>query len=130
MSAIANIVLPDSQATPVNHTFTPVQLSGLIAKYQNFAGSTPDSQESLTLSMNLGKTVRKVVVNIRVPRVITESINGIDVDSVPDYAVAKLELLVPPTWVMEDVEDLAEMASQALSNTQVVAACSRGEFVY
>lgn len=131
MAQNAAIVVPDAQGTPVNHTFTPVKIDRDIASYKNYATATDSGRETLTFRMEDGKsTLRKVTLVLKVPRLITETINGVTVPSVPDYATAKAEVMVPKSWGITECENVSKMLAGALQNTLVVAGVKQGEFVY
>lgn len=120
------IVLPDSQATPVNHTFTPTNVTPKRVEYSNFAVAHGIGRETLSITLDDSGKIRRGVMLLKDPRLITESINGVDVPSAPDYGWVKIEAAVPQTW--EDVagEDLVEMAKNLLGNADVIAMITKG----
>lgn len=130
MPANAAIVVADSQATPVNHTFTPVRIDGDVASYLNFAETVGIGRESLALRLTENARVRKVVTTMKKPRLITETINEVSVPSAPDFAVIKVEAIVPQTWTPEEAQDIVEMSANLLKNSIVIGMVDKGEFVY
>jgi len=131
MPANAAIVLADSQPTPVNHTYTPSKIKGDVAEYINYTGDYPLGRETLTLSCaESGQKLRKVVLTLKVPRVVVESINGVNVSSVPDYGMMKIEAYVPLTWTQAQAEDLLEIGANGAKHATVVGMGARGEFVW
>ncbi len=130
MAANTTIIVADSQPTPVNHTFTPIKIDGEIAYWTNFAQSSAIGREQLSLKLTNTGAVRKVVVNLKMPRLITETINGVSVPSVPDFGMVKAELFVPETWTPEAAEDIIEMFANLFKNSTLIAMGNRGEFVY
>lgn len=130
MPANAVITLPDSQATPVDHDFSPVRISNGIASYMNYAETNEIGRETLELSISNTQNLRKVVAKLRVPRLITEVINSVNVPSVPDYALVKCEFFVPKTWDEADIEDVVELFSQLWQQSVAVGMVDKGEFVW
>lgn len=130
MPSNSAIVLADSQATPVNHTFTPVKIKGDLASYCNYAGTYPIGRETLSVSMAENAKVRKVVITMKVPRVVVETINGVAQPSVPDYGMIKQEVFIPVTWNQAQAEDIIEMSANALKHSTLVGMGATGEFVY
>jgi hypothetical protein len=130
MAAAAAITLPDSQGTPVDHVFTPTSIKGDKAEYKNFAEENSIGREVLSMQLTENGRLRKVVSIIKVPRLITEVINGVNVPSVPDFGMVKIEHIVPLTWALEDVEDLVEIASQLYQQVPAIVMPTKGEFVF
>lgn len=130
MPANANIVVADSQPTPVNHTFTPIRIKNDIASYNNYDAIAAASRETVSAQMKETSKLRTTTVVLKMPRTVVETLNGVDVPSVQDYATAKLELIVPMLWTASSAEDLAELASNLLKNALIVGMVARGEFVY
>jgi hypothetical protein len=130
MAAMAPITLPDSQGSPVDHVFTPTAIKADKAEYKNFVEDNSIGRETLSAQLSENGRLRKTVVVLKVPRLITESINGVDVPSVPDFGMVKIEHIVPLTWAVEDVEDLVELASQAHQQAPLIVMATKGEFVF
>jgi hypothetical protein len=130
MPANAVITLPDSQGTPVDHDFTPVRIKGDVASYINYVEAHAIGRETMNLSLSENTKLRKMVVVLKVPRLITETINSVEVPSVPDYGMLKVEVIVPMTWTQADAEDLVELGSEALDDAVIVGMACTGAFVY
>jgi hypothetical protein len=120
------ITLPDSQATPVDHVFTAVNVTPKKVDYVNFDVDNAIGRESLSIGMDQTSKVRRVSLNLKDPRLITETINGVDVPSVPDYGLVQVTINVPNTWDYVDAEDLVEMTSQLFQDTNVIEAITKG----
>lgn len=82
MSAIANIVVFDGQATPVSHTFVAASVARLgtdvIASYKEQTAGVPDeAQGRVTVKYSkLGSGVSRTSVRVELP--VMESISGVN----------------------------------------------------
>lgn len=52
MPVNGTLVLPDAETTPVNHTFSPVQVTGTVGRFANRSGTTPLGWETLEASLD------------------------------------------------------------------------------
>jgi hypothetical protein len=124
------IVVEDGKSTPEDHTFSPVSVKGDIASYANFDESFVDGRETLRLAQAMKARLREVILTTIVPRVLSESINGVTVDRVADFATFKTTCLLPKTWDEADIKDVRVMHANALNDAIVLAAVDRGEGVW
>lgn len=82
MTAIANIVAFDGQATPVSHTFVAASVArkdnDIIASYKEATASVPDeAQGRVTIKHSkLGSGVNRTSVRVEIP--VMESISGVN----------------------------------------------------
>lgn len=82
MANIANIVIYDGQATPVQHTFVADSVSRqkdeITAFYKEATATVPDeAQGRITVkSLRLGSGVRRVSVRVEMP--VMESVSGVN----------------------------------------------------
>lgn len=130
MAANAIITLPDGEATPVDHDFSPIGIFGEIAKYQNLASTYAAGRETVQFSMKETSSLRKVVATMAVPRVLDETINGVTVSRVADFMQVKLEFLVPRTWAESDIKNGRMMANALTDATAISNAVDIGEYVW
>jgi len=82
MSAIANLVAFDGQATPVSHTFVAASVarlgSDVIASYKEATAGVPEeAQGKVTIKLSkLGSGVNRTSVRVELP--VMESISGVN----------------------------------------------------
>lgn len=114
----------------VAHTFTPVSITSGKAEYRNFGATYHIGQEVVNLSHNHTGAVRRVTLTLQVPRLVVETVNGLDVPSVPDYVTVKLEAFVPKTWGSLKVQELRTLFANIMHNDAFNNAFKQGEFVY
>lgn len=75
MPQMANIVLADAQATPVDHTFKPMSLKGDIGLYNDDAVGTVQSWPSITISTRPATTSNsghKTVLRLTYPHAVMD----------------------------------------------------------
>lgn len=90
MPQLTNLVLKDRQATPVDHTFTPVNISNGVAEVNETTG-VPLGNNRVTISLKKSSGGRyKAVVNFTFPVVATATINGIATPTVVRTSYASL----------------------------------------
>lgn len=130
MPANGTITVEDGESTPVDHVFSPMSVRGSEASYANFATAFVDGRETVRLNQSMKTKIREVTTALVVPRVLSESINGVTVDRVADYMTVKVSYLVPKTWDEQDIENGRVMASNLGINAIVAAAVDRGEGVW
>lgn len=131
MASNAVIVLADGESTPVDHTFQPVAIKdGSVATYQNKAQTLVSGREQLVLKMKANGKVRTVDVHLTVPRVMTETINEVEVSTVPDFATCKATVIVPIDWPVQSCENARTLLGQAVLHAVVAAMADDAEFVW
>ena len=86
MAAIANLVLADGQATPVNKTFVPMDANSGLATWTERSGGISIGMPVSTLSVTMGAEVNKVKAKVSVP--VLEVISGSDGGYTPSPKVA------------------------------------------
>jgi hypothetical protein len=130
MADNAIITVNDGATVPVEHSFEPSGIYGDVAKYQNKAASAFVGRETLQLKMKHSAKVRTVGINLRVPRTITETVNGVSVESMVDYASGNAELIVPVTWTAAQAKDVEHLLSNIITSALVALMVQDGEFVW
>lgn len=129
MADNANIVINDG--VPAAHTFTPIKiLDGSVATYQNKTASIVSGRETLKIGLKTGALIRATDLNLKVPRTITEVLNGVNVSRVADYATCKATVLVPVDWTVAQCKDARVLLANALLNAIVASASDEAEFVW
>lgn len=105
MPAIANLVLTDRAATPVNHTFTPREAaSGKGVLVSNTGVSVGEKRVTLATSRGAtGKT--KITTRLIFPVVATETINGVSLPKVVRTSYANIEFVFDPTSTEQERKD-------------------------
>lgn len=136
MPAVANIVLPDAQVTPVNHTFIPL---GQDAKgvwwYEDQTGISPLGFQRVSFSFSRppmglpGKSSSDRVVKVRVgifmPRLETLATNAAGLTPAPTISYVPKsyhEFLIPERSLLQDRKDLRKYAVGLLGSQVMIDA--------
>lgn len=127
MPANAPIVINDGESTPVAHTMSPMDKVAGKSTYANLATAFVDGRETVSLAMGIKPKLREVVATLHIPRVLDETINGVTVSRVADFATLKVVGLLPKTWEEADLKNVRVLGSNLLLNAIVSAAFDRGE---
>lgn len=128
MSAIANIAIQDGQATPVTHTFYPVQ-SDPVAIYRENQASLPIVGQGLvnvTFRSKVQDSLQKVRVTLDLPALETATgANSSGYTAAPRVAYtnrAIIDLILPARGTAAQRKDLRVLLSNLLLNAQVIDA--------
>jgi hypothetical protein len=124
------LVVADGESTPVSHTLSPRGVSGDTAKYQNYAVTFAEGRETATLKVAEPKGLQKTEIVLLVPRVLDETINGVTVSRVADYATIRTTAIIPKTWDEQAAKNVRVMGSNMLLVDPVADAIDKGEFVW
>lgn len=124
------LVVDDGESTPVSHSFSPRGVSGELAKYQNYAVNFSEGRETATLKVSEPKGLQKAEIVLLVPRVLDETINGVTVSRVADYATIRTTCIIPKTWEEQSAKNVRVMGSNLLLTDPVADAIDKGEFVW
>lgn len=137
MAAASNIVLPDGLATPVNHTFVPVEkdkngvfwfedqsLASPIGYYRigvslvrPSAGTAGDS------SQNRVNRVRLTISTPKLENVTNSTVSGVAPAPTLSYVPrASVEFVLPERSATQDRKDLRLFVSGLMSNTHLINA--------
>lgn len=131
MPAIANLVLTDRAATPVNHTFTPREAaSGKGVLVSNTGVSVGEKRFTLaSVTTASGKT--KVTGRLTLPVVATETINGVSMPKVVRVAYANVEFTFDPTSSEQERKDAVGLLASSLDGAKWPNdVFTKGEVVY
>jgi hypothetical protein len=124
------LVVADGESTPVDHTFSPRGITGDTAKYVNYAVTFADGRETVSMKLSEPKGLQKTELVLIVPRVLDETINGVTVSRVADYATVRVSAIVPKTWDTADIKNVRVMSSNLLLESPVADAIEKGEHVW
>lgn len=133
MSAVANIVLNDAQATPVAHTFVPI---GQDAKgvwwYEDQSASAPIGYNRISLELvragnpspgqNAGQRMNRVKIGLHTPKLETLGNNSLGITPPPTVAYiarANLEFVIPDRSTLQDRKDLRKFVDFLAAEVQV-----------
>lgn len=127
MPQLQNLVLTDRKATPVAHTFTPKDISGGVATVVETSG-VPIGNSRVTLSLRQTPATGryKATMQLSVPVVVNETINGVVVPKVARTAYADVTFTFDQTSSEAERNDVVGMlqssfdAAKALVNDTVV----------
>lgn len=125
MSAIANIVVPDAAATPVNHTFVPQKVEGDSGRWQEkTTGTVPAGYWNLSATLRdpiPGGDVYKQSIDFSVPTLKTYTDPGGNNITVVDYTHrVKVEFTLPKMGTLQNRKDLRKLLLGILADSQVV----------
>lgn len=126
MASMANIVVNDAQSTPVAHTFIPVNLDASgIASWEERSSSYSIGFFDFTLKTKRPKMsdsagVYRTILNLRVPVVQEETVNGIVNPKVVRYAIARTELIMPANSTLQERKDARKYLVGILDNSQIL----------
>lgn len=130
MASNATITVADGAVSPVDHDFDPVRIEGDVASYQNKVASTVSGRETLSLRLGASKAVRTTRVDLRIPKVVEETINGVTVYTAKGFATAKAEILIPLDWSAAEAKNARILLSNTLAHATVGLMVDEHEFVW
>lgn len=119
MTAIANLVVKNGAAAPVDTTFTAVTPSsgfGAIAMWQVIAGSARSMYRTFTASVtrnSAGTTITKTKLTL--PSYYTDNVTGLPV--LLTQAEVNVDVRVPKDFPTADLDDLAAFAGNLISTS-------------
>lgn len=115
MPQLANVVLTDRAATPVNHTFTPRDITGNVGTVVESTG-VPIGDKRFTVSMNQtpnGKYKARLVLSV--PVVELSVVNGVNIPKVTRTAIADVTFSFDATSTEQERKDLVGMLASGLA---------------
>lgn len=120
MPQLQNLVLTDRAATPVSHTFTPLDIQNGVGTVVESSG-TPIGYNEATVG--LSKTASgayKARVRLVIPVVQTETINGVSNPKVVRIARADVLFTFDGSSTEQEREDVVGMLQSALDPSKVL----------
>lgn len=138
MSAIAPLVLADGQATPVNHTFNPVNIdSAGVAKWADRSGGIALGYPVVTLSSRQPTAQSrnyKVTAKVVVPVLdITSPSTGTGIQPAPSKAYdvwCNIDFVLPERSTLQQRKDILAYVKNFLANANLSAAITDFESIY
>lgn len=145
MGAVSTIVLPDAQATPVNHSFIPL---GSDAKgvwwFEDQTGDSALGFQRISISLtrpallavgksDRGDRINRVKIGISLPRLETlgASVNGyVPTPTLAYVERASMEFMLPDRATLQDRKDVRKYLSGLLANVHVIAAVETLQTIY
>lgn len=120
MPQLANLVVADQAATPVNHTFTPAGIQGNVATLVESTG-VPVGDNKVTIGWSTTSSGRrKSSIKLVLPIVQTQTINGVSTPVVVRVAYGNIEFAFDQTSTEQERKDAVAMARNALAQAQTV----------
>lgn len=115
MPTLQSIVLTDRAATPVNHTFTPLDISNNVGTVVESSG-VPIGNNRVQLSLSRTKDAGRYKATLRYtfPVVQTQTINGVSTPAVVRTAYADLSFTFDPTSTTQERKDAVGMVQSSL----------------
>jgi len=142
MSAIANIVLNDAQATPVAHTFAPAKTPVDGALWEDRSASQYIGYNKLSMSISRPTGAikdganRNLKLNIKLEtpkleNVTNSTVSGIAPAPTVSYRpVAELVVTLPERCSLQDRKDLQKYLQQLVTNSFVTSLFENYEVAY
>jgi hypothetical protein len=112
MPAFAPIAIMDGASTPVSHTYTPNGRPAGVAEFSEKDG-VPVGDNSLTVSSKHG-TREKVSLRLRLPQVVSETINGVVSPKVARTAYVRMDFDFADTSTEAERTDAIALAASLL----------------
>jgi hypothetical protein len=120
MPQLQNLVLTDRAATPVDHTFTPRDITDGVGAVVESSG-VPIGDKRVTVSLNRTGTNRyKPQVRFTFPVVQTETINGVSRPTVVRTAYADLTFNFDQSSTEQERKDAVGMVQSALDASETL----------
>lgn len=121
MPQLQPVVLTDRKATPVSHNFIPRGIdNGGTASVVESSG-VPIGDSILTITPTLTRTGRtKVAINLRVPIVATETVNGISSPKVVRSSNVNMAFYFDATSSTAERNDVVGMIASALGTSKTL----------
>lgn len=138
MAAIAALTLADGQASPANHTFSPVKIDTTgIAKWQDRADGIAVGFPTVTVSVrdpNKGSKAYKVQAKVVLPVLeVTSPSTSSGIQPAPTKAydlLANVEIVLPERSSIDERKDLLAYVKNLLANAVLTSAVHDLEGVY
>lgn len=120
MPQLQNIVLTDRAATPVNHTFVPLDIQNSVGTVVESTG-IPIGQNALSVSLRQTAGGRyKGVLKLVLPIVQTQTVNGVSSPVVVRTAYADLTFSFDASSTEQERKDMVGMLASSLDPAKVL----------
>jgi len=120
MPQLANLVLTDRAATPVNHTFTPLDIQSGVGVVVESTG-VPIGDRRFSVSLNKTSQNRyKPSIRLTIPVVQDATVNGVTKPTVVRTAYADLTFNFDSSSTEQERKDVVGMLQSALDSAKWV----------
>jgi hypothetical protein len=137
MAAIASVVINDGQATPVAHTFAPVNIVGDVAKWADRSGGIALGYPIITQSLRMptsGSRMYKLTQRIVVPTLeVTSPSTMTGIQPAPTLAynlMCNVDWLLPERSTLQERKNLKAFLKNLLAHANTTTASEDFETVY
>jgi len=119
MPQLQNVVLKDRQATPADHTFTPLDISNGVGTVVESSG-VPVGQNRLTISQRSSAGKFRPSLRLALPVVQTQTINGVATPVVVRTAYVEVNFTFDATSTFDERNNLVGLLSSALDPSKAL----------
>jgi len=120
MPQLQNLVLTDRAATPVNHTFTPLDITNGMGTVVESSG-VPVGNNRVQVALNKTSTGRyKSVLKFQFPIVQTQTINGVSTPVVVRTTFIDATFTFDPTSTTQERNDAVGMFQSAFDPSEAL----------
>lgn len=120
MPALTSVVLTDRETAPINHTFTPDNVSGGVGRLVESTG-VKIGDSVLTISSRRTPSGKfKVLLKLEDPIVDQATINGIPVDTVVRKSYGSAEFTFEATSTLQERKNTVGMLYSGLAPSQTM----------
>lgn len=119
MPQLQNLVLTDREATPVNHTFTPRDIVSNVGAVVESSG-VPVGDNRFTISLRQVNNRYKATIQMSVPVVQNQTINGITTPVVVRTAFADLTFTFDAQSTTQERTNLVGMLQSAMATNKAL----------
>jgi len=120
MPQLQNLVLTDRAATPVAHTYTPLEISNGVGVVVESSG-VPVGNNRFSISLRKTSAGKyKVQLNLTLPIVQNETINGVTTPKVVRTGYAECTFTMDSTSTLQERKDLVGLLYSSLDPAKVL----------
>lgn len=115
-----------------DHVYSPSGIVDNTASFQDKSVAYIPGRETAVLKRREPEKgpVREVTMSVRIPKVVTETINGVDVPRVASFGTGIAKMLVPKDWTPTEIGVLRAVLAGLPSAAPFVAAADENEWVW
>jgi Zn-dependent metalloprotease len=114
MPALTTITINDGKTTPEAHAFEPAKIDANDVAWFVETDGVAVRDNSLSVSLKKNGTVNRVRVALRMPVVVTETINGVDNDKVIREARASVDFIFAANSTVAERKDVRKLIANAI----------------
>lgn len=124
MSALANIVVPDAAATPVNHTFAPQGRNGSVARWKEKLAALAVGWWDLAMNLREpinGNKQYRFTFDLGIPTTKTYTDTSGNSQTVVDYVTRyQLTAILPANGTLQSRKDARKIFVGIMNDAQVI----------